>query len=92
MAKPTPGELMTLIVERAPALRAAGVRELQIGDFKVLLELPELGAATGASAPAETTELETDDPLNDPMTFGRKTSVPGFERHRDENDDEGAFE
>ena len=65
--KPTTADLLTLIAERGPALRAAGVRSFTIDGFSV-----ELG-------PAEPAQAEQDDnppapvitdPLDDPDTFG----------------------
>jgi hypothetical protein len=68
-------ELMTLIVERAPALIAAGVTSLAIGDFTV-----ELAAPPAAMPPMpKPKELPTQhiDPMKDSSTYpgGR---IPGF--------------
>lgn len=67
-----------LLVRNGDGLRRAGVRDLQVGDVKVSLAAPE-------AVPDEHPEPDEDigDPLMDPMTFGRRTSVPSFDRGGD---------
>lgn len=67
-------ELLDLLVERAPALRAAGVHrvELDAMNFDLLPQLPEHGEAAGDKP------QEHLDPMNDPATFGG--AVPMFPR------------
>lgn len=74
MAAKSLAETLTLIAEKAPALRAAGVRVIDVDDVHVELapaDPPE------ANADAKSDEDEDDlDPLDDPRTFGRKKTVP----------------
>lgn len=85
--KPTPAELLRLITEHAPALRAAGIQHLSIdGAFSVALAAPDApsGAVLADEPPAE----EYSDPLLDPLTYGNRSHVPGIQRDRDDEDSE----
>lgn len=67
VTKSEAAELLELIAERAPKLRAAGIRgRVSLGD--VSFELDAAAADTTGDQTAE--EDEIDDPLKDPATFG----------------------
>lgn len=74
--KPTPAELLTLLVERAPALRKAGIQHVSIEGLSATLAPPELDPANVPKPKPQRTPHP--DPLRDPDTYpgGR---VPGFE-------------
>lgn len=81
---------MTLLIERAPALRAAGVTSLQLGDVRV--SFAAAGGELEAAAPAPAGKganleesAEHPDPLEDPATFGG--AVPRFPKP-DEGDED----
>lgn len=70
--------LLTSITEKAKGLRDAGVTSLSIGDITIAL--------SPSDPPPEPKGEDIDQgkgPLDDPMTFGRRT-VPG--RRRGEHD------
>ena len=68
MATPTPAEWLELLIERAPALREAGVAHIEIGDVVVdlhphyVLQQPDDDDDEPTRAPR--------DPLEDDATFG----------------------
>lgn len=72
------------LARRAPALRAAGIRHVEIGDIKFDVDPPEpvplskeeLAARARAAA----------DPLQDPAMYNRIDSVPGLRRHSEYDD------
>ena len=77
----TPSELIDLVVAKAPQLRKAGVASLDIaGVLTVGLTayepepLPPLPLVGEPDA-----KPEPEDPLDDPATYGRTESVPGFD-------------
>jgi hypothetical protein len=72
----SPAELLTLIAERAPSLRAAGVLQVSIDGLGAVLA-PD--APMPSSMPAPKPRPSYVDPLEDPDTFptGR---VPGYKR------------
>ena len=85
-------ELLTLIAERAPGLRQAGVLSVHGPGFSLQLaqlELEpdrdhELAADPGQEEPDE----EPGDVLDDPLTYGRRASVPGFAKVHAEDGDQ----
>lgn len=72
----TPADWMTLVTERAPALRRAGVTTIELAGC--VLDLAPWDAPSVGDAPAARAESSTSDPLFDPATYhdGR---VPGFD-------------
>lgn len=77
----TAKDVIDLIVERAPRLRSAGVRNLEF-DFdgcsvKLAIDPPEPLPPVLTSVSDE--QREPTDPLYDPATFGRKSGTPGFD-------------
>jgi hypothetical protein len=79
--KPTPAELLDLLVTRANALRASGVRRVELEGLSFDLAAPEPDPSESGAD-----EADGSDPLYDPATFGRRDGkVPGFQRQtRDE--------
>ena len=78
-----PAELdavLGVLTVRAGALRSAGVLELTVGDVRVALAPPD----APAEEQDEKAEPVYDDPLDDPMTFGRRSGVPGFPRDEEQ--------
>jgi hypothetical protein len=64
-------DLLDLIENHAPRLRDAGVRGIvQLGDVRF-----SIGEAS-ADGTATAEEEEADDPLNDPATYGLRSSAP----------------
>jgi hypothetical protein len=74
----TLAERLSLIVERAPLLRGAGVQILKIDGIELVLAPPD----APEPKPAEVTKEPKGD-LDDPMTYGSTERVPGFERPDD---------
>jgi hypothetical protein len=68
----SPGELLTLIEERAHGLRVAGVLTFEIEGASVTLAPYAGEPATASQAP----QPDLSDPLNDPTTFGGV--LPGY--------------
>jgi hypothetical protein len=77
--KPTAAEILTLITERAEALRKAGVLVVQVDNFSVQL-VPWSEPPPPATAAVE--EGPFIDPLEDPATY-QNGRVPGFTRDED---------
>lgn len=79
--KPTPAELLDLLIARAPALHAAGVTSLSIDGLSATLAPPPPPLdLRGTVVPDD--DLPTHDhrdALNDPSLYGRGR-VPGFKR------------
>lgn len=75
MADQPLAEVLALLVERAPALREAGVLELEHGSLKVRLA-PHVDTSVSAD-PGPREELP---PLEDPESYGLPpgSPVPGF--------------
>lgn len=67
------------IVEMAQSLRDVGVAELTIADMKIVL-LPS-NPPMAFSGIEESSEPV--DPLDDPLTYGRRSGVPGLRRQED---------
>lgn len=74
------GDILDTIADRAPRLRAAGVRRVLVLDIEIELDAPA-DTATPASVLAAITDEDTatGNPLDDPATFGRKDRTPGFD-------------
>ena len=68
MDKPTPAEWLELLIERAPALREAGVHQFEIGDVKVALH-PHYVAQEEALDEDDVPTREQKDPLDDPDLY-----------------------
>jgi hypothetical protein len=81
-AKPTPTELLDLLVDRAPGLIAVGVTSISIDGLSATLARPP--ATPPAGAVTKPRAKQHVDPLLDPATYpgGR---VPGYTRE-DERD------
>jgi hypothetical protein len=74
----TPTELLDLIIDRAPKLRAAGVLHVTIEGLGFSLD-----PGSNAASDDKEVALEDDDdlnPLDDPRTYGRggKRKAPSF--------------
>jgi hypothetical protein len=67
-------QAIALLIEHGNSLRRSGVRDLRVGDLYVTLAPPD--------HVVEAVEPEQDigDPLLDPLTYGRRSQVPGFDR------------
>ncbi len=76
---PTAAEWLDLLIERADALRKAGVTHVDLGGCAVTLAPPPVEMPIERDRPEPAEDL---DPLNDPATYadGR---VPGFVIPRD---------
>lgn len=64
-----------LLIQHGAELRRAGVRDLRLGELYVTLAPPDVPV----EHPSDN-EQDIGDPLRDPLTFGRRSSVPGFDR------------
>mgnify|MGYP001589655937 CR=1 FL=1 len=82
--KPTPADILALIIERAIALRQAGVTKLSLDNFSVSFAPFEPIAPAPTRADREAESVEPQNPLDDPATYGRSGSVPGFQREEDD--------
>ena len=82
----SPADWLTLIADRAPALRAAGVTELELDGARVLLA-PHV-PPPDKTAPTRQLPEESSDPLGDAATYAGGI-VPGYriQREWDEEDD-----
>lgn len=82
----SPAAWLTLLVERAPALREAGVLDLSLGGMSVRLAPHEPPPAVPEAR--ERVE-EPANALDDELTYGRRpgSGVPGFPRRRHEEID-----
>ncbi len=69
-------ELLDLIIDYAPRLRAAGIASVSVEGASFTL-LPEV-----ISDERDVVVIQEDDPdpLNDPLTFGRRAGVPSLKR------------
>ena len=77
--------LLQLLIDKARALRAAGVTHVELEGLAFDLAPAELEMAE--VVPEE--RLEELDPLNDPATYGRLDGrVPGFPRQPRDDDQE----
>ena len=76
----SPSELIDLIIDRAPKLRSAGVRSLQLpGAISIALDPPDDEPRT--LLPIGFDDIPPDpepDPLEDPITYGTERA-PGYE-------------
>lgn len=78
--------LLTLLAERAPALRSAGITLLKFADVELHMEHAEPAAVTEVRS-YRVDKSDDDDPLNDPATFGRTDRAPGFARPTRDDDE-----
>lgn len=78
--KQKPSDLLTLIVERAEALRKAGVASVQLDGCS--FTLTPYYEPPAAPERREADPQEPEDPLSDPATFGLRpgSRLPGFSR------------
>ena len=83
----SPAAWLTLLIERAPALREAGVLDLTIGAVSMRLAPHE---APPAVPDARERVEEPANALDDELTYGRRpgSGVPGFPRRRHEENDQ----
>ena len=77
----SPRELIDLVIERADALRKAGVRRLEIGGAVIELAPHEVELHDEDAEPRSDRYV---DPLDDPATYGLRGFVPGFQRQKEE--------
>ena len=87
-------DLFDLIIEKAPRLRAAGVRMVELDGLRVEIDPSYAEAAPTASRYADDDsddELEPE-PLDDPATFGQRDHVPGFDLSEIDDDDDRSSE
>jgi hypothetical protein len=84
----TLAELFDLVIDRAPLLRANGVRCLQLHALRIEIDAVEVRPVFTAAHLDSEPEEDSSDPLFDPATFGRKSGVPGFDITDDVTDDE----
>lgn len=76
---PDLASLLDIIATKAPALRDAGVRTLEVAGIRMELDPPERGAVEVAAPTFDYVDAtDYSDPLNDPTTFGRTSGLPGF--------------
>jgi hypothetical protein len=80
----TAKEWVDLLIEQAGKLREAGVLTLSIGDAHATLSKQELALPEPASGELEP---EPADPLDDPLTYGRRAGLPGYQLPADEVDE-----
>lgn len=82
----SPAAWLALLIERAPALREAGVLDLTIGAVSMRLAPHE---APPAVPDARERVDEPANALDDELTYGRRpgSGVPGFPRRRPEEID-----
>jgi hypothetical protein len=71
-------EAIQQLIRHGRDLREAGVRDLRVGDLYVTLAPPDI-----APDDDDTAENFDGDPLNDPLTYGRRSGVPGITREDD---------
>ena len=85
----SPAEWFSLIAERAPSLRAAGVTRVVLDGTEIDLapHIPDVTKVTAES------QFDFSDPLDDPATYGFTASVPGYRIPREfPEDDNGPVE
>jgi hypothetical protein len=79
--------LIDLLINRAPAMRAAGILNFSIADCSVsLAELPP--APLPAVKPTNTAVPGYPSPLDDPSTYNLGGKVPGYKKPRREDPDD----
>jgi hypothetical protein len=76
----TPAEWLDLLIRKAPALRDAGVKRIDLKG--VVVELTERDAPAVADTASDEEHPDMMDPLEDPSTYGGR--VPSFRRQRGE--------
>ncbi len=78
-AKQTPAQILAMIREQAPALREAGVLELEFDGWSVKLA-PSAPAPAADASDTPSNPMPDLDPLNDPATWGMPAGArpPGF--------------
>jgi hypothetical protein len=72
--------VVSCLIRHGNDLRRAGVRDLRVGDVYVTLAAPDPVVEATPQSDEQPTSM---DPLDDPMTFGRTSGVPGFPREDD---------
>lgn len=78
-----PSSWLDLLLSRAPALQAAGIRSVTADGYAATIDPPAAAspAPLGTAAPAKPAQRERErvpiDPLDDPATYGG-ASVPGY--------------
>lgn len=65
-------ELLDIILEKAPKLRAAGVQGVEIDGLKFALAAPEPDFTGDKAADDESEDDGMLSPLDDPRTFGKR--------------------
>lgn len=85
MSNPTPAELLDLIADRAPALRRAGVTELELDGFSIKLAPHEPEQIQHEATESEQSPARPQSLLDDPESYGLPpgSQVPGFAALRD---------
>lgn len=78
-----PRAWLDLVIEKAPALRDAGVTCVHFD--KVMIELAASDAPARVAATPESEVVDEIDPLLDPATYGGR--VPGFRRPADDDEE-----
>jgi len=80
--KPSPSDLLTLIAQKAPELRKAGVKAITLDGEGFRVELAPHVEETTQQAAKQEEVVEPPDPWNDPQTYGLPpgAKVPGFNR------------
>ncbi len=69
----TPAALLDVLIAKAPALRAAGVLFVELGEIKFQISPPEPAAVAGSES------AESTDPFRDPTLYGLNRGTPGFD-------------
>jgi hypothetical protein len=85
----TPADLLDLVIDRAPRLRASGVRCVQIDGLRVELDPVEVAPVFQTISLGSEPEEQDIDPLFDPATYGRKSGTPGFDISDESTSDDG---
>lgn len=87
-SRATAAQLLELLADKASALRAAGVRRVELEGLKFEIAAPEMvPTQVGANE-----EADEHDVMNDPATYGLApgSRLPGFTRRPREEDEEDA--
>lgn len=89
--KPTPADLVDLVIGKAEALRAAGVTRLELADVTVDLAPYRDDGATEVTTSNGQDEAGPVGWEDDPATYGLPpgSALPGFARLRNRKTDEG---
>lgn len=73
-----------MVIAKAPALRAAGVTSVELGEVKFTIAPPEPALAQLATGGAD--DPEPGDPLRDPYLYGMNRGTPGYGAPADDVD------